>query len=261
MSCGAEESSVVTFREVLLELLDLPGATYSCVADRATGVLLDEVGASSVAPTAVVELGGSAAGFLSFVAGDGLDDLMLTSHRSYHLVRPVVADSRPPLMIYLCLDRGRSNLAAARRELAAPSLHKRLAAATAGPRPRPAELVGQGAPRAVPAALPAPRNTSSPAVSPLAMAPQSRSVHARAAPPQAADSPSSADHAAAEHPAETTATRLSAASVPLPRRAGPKRVPAPLPAAAGESRSAAGQAWATDVGTMRRLLSALRALR
>jgi hypothetical protein len=133
MSCFAEESAVVTFREVLQELLELPGATYSCVADRTAGRLLDEAGTSSVAPGAVMELGGSAAGFLAFVAGDGLDDLMITSLRSYHLVRPVLGDPRQQLMIYLCLDRGRSNLAAARRELAAPSLHKRLASATTGP--------------------------------------------------------------------------------------------------------------------------------
>jgi hypothetical protein len=50
--------------------------------------------------------------------------------------------------------------------------------------------------------------------------------------------------------------------VPLPRRSGPSRVPAPLPVESVPAvASVAGQSWATDVGTMRRLLSALRSLR
>ena len=56
---------MVTFREVLLELMDLPGATYSCVADRVSGTLLGEVGASSVAPGVIMEWGGGAAAFLA----------------------------------------------------------------------------------------------------------------------------------------------------------------------------------------------------
>lgn len=241
---------MVTFREVLLELLDLPGATYSCVADRATGALLDEVGVSTVAPSAVVELGGSAAGFLGIVAGDGMDDLMLTSHRSYHLVRPVVAESRQPLMIYLCLDRGRSNLAMARRELAAARLHKRLAVASVGPPADPATNPEPAGRRSVPAAMPTPRNGSSPAVALLSRPPES--------------GPSGAVRTGVEPAAaavDPPTGRFTVAAMPLPRRSGPSRVPAPLPAEPGPSaQPATGQSWATDVGTMRRLLAGLRAL-
>src|SRR4051794_15343395 len=170
--CFAEESAVVTFREVLLELMDLPGATYSCVADRVSGTLLGEVGASTVAPGVIMEWGGGAAAFLATTAGDGLDDLMITSHRSYHLVRPVAADARQWLMIYLCLDRGRSNPALARRELASPRLHRGLSVASVGPPPRaPAEPPDPGRRRSVPAAMPSPRNGASPAVALLSRPP------------------------------------------------------------------------------------------
>src|SRR5690349_13466287 len=109
--------------------MDLPGATYSCVAHRDSGALLGEVGTSTVPPGVVMEWGGSAAGFLAAAGGDGLDDLMISSHRFYHVVRLVEVGSGQ-LLIYLCLDRGRSNLAVARRELGATWLRNRLAVAS-----------------------------------------------------------------------------------------------------------------------------------
>jgi hypothetical protein len=250
---------VVTFREVLLELMDLPGATYSCVADRVSGTLLGEVGASSVAPGVIMEWGGGAAAFLAAAGGDALDDLMITSHRSYHLVRPVAADSRQWLMIYLCLDRGRSNLALARRELGSAGLHRRLSVASVGSPPRaPAGLADPGLRRSVPAAMPAPRNGASPAVALL-----SRPPGPGPGPPRG--STDGAERAPAAGVAEPGAagTRLAPSAVPLPRRAGPSRVPPPLPAAEPPPavEQVPVQTWATDVSTMRRLLTALRAMR
>jgi hypothetical protein len=242
---------VVTFREVLLELMDLPGATYSCVADRVSGTLLGEVGTSTVAPGVVMEWGGGAAAFLATAGGDALDDLMITSHRYYHLVRPVAADARQWLMIYICLDRARSNLALARRELGSARLHRRLAVASVGPAPpAPVEPPDVGLRRSVPAAMPTPRNGASPAVALLSRPPGTT----RDAPPSTP--PAGTASAAAG------GTRLSPSPVPLPRRAGPSRVPPPLPAEpAPPVEQVPVQTWATDVGTMRRLLSGLRAMR
>jgi hypothetical protein len=253
---------VVTFREVLLELMDLPGAMYSCVADRVSGTLLGEVGVSSVAPGVVMEWGGGAAAFLATAGGDALDDLMITSHRSYHLVRPVAADARQWLMIYLCLDRGRSNLAVARRELGSARLHRRLSAASVGPAPPdPAAPPDAGLRRAVPAAMPARRTGASPAVALLSRPPGP----VRDAPQGPADERTSGPAAPAPGPAGPAAggTRLAPSPVPLPRRAGPSRVPPPLPATepAPPVEHVPVQSWATDVDTMRRLLSALRAMR
>ncbi|WP_214408333.1 hypothetical protein, partial [Pseudonocardia lacus] len=58
------------------------------------------------------------------------------------------------------------------------------------------------------------------------------------------------------------ASRASPLRVPLPRRAGPSRVPPPLPTeSVPVVHPITGQSWATDVSTMRRLLSALKSLR
>lgn len=249
---------MVTFREVLLELMDLPGATYSCVADRVSGTVLGEVGVSSVAPGVVMEWGGGAAAFLATAAGDGLDDLMITSHRSYHLVRPVAADAKRWLMIYLCLDRGRSNLAAARRELASPRLHKRLSVASVGPPPRaPAPPSDSGPRGSAPAAMPSSRNGASPGVALLSVAPET--IRSQPAGPAGPDRARPAGDTAAGPGG--AGPRLARSPVPLPRRAGPSRVPPPLPAeSAPPVEPVPVQTWATDVGTMRRLLSALRAM-
>jgi hypothetical protein len=56
---------------------------------------------------------------------DGLEDLMVTSGRFYHVVREVHADGHHALLVYVCLDRARANLAAARRELAMLALSAR----------------------------------------------------------------------------------------------------------------------------------------
>jgi hypothetical protein len=272
--CFAEEFPVVTFREVLLDLMDLPGATYSCVADRISGTVLGEVGASSIAPGVVMEWGGAAAAFLATTGGDALDDLMITSHRSYHLVRPSAPDSRQWLMVYLCLDRGRSNLAAARRELASPTFHKRLAIASAGPGPHPPEPPPDpGLRRSVPAAMPSLRNGASPAVALLPATTNNGTRPGRSAPAEAEPAPVGAPGppGAAVPGAGPGGDRRSGgrpgpppapAAVPLPRRAGPSRVPPPLPVEPGPiGEQLPAQSWATDVGTMRRLLGALRSLR
>lgn len=260
----AEESAVVTFREVLLDLMDLPGANYSCVADRVSGTLLGEVGSSTVAPGVVMEWGGGAAAFLAASPGDGLDDLMITSHRSYHLVRPVAAGASRWLMIYLCLDRSRSNLAVARRELASPTLHKRIAVASVGPPPAAADPPGPGPRRPAPAPVPGSHNGASPAVALLSRVPPT----ARAGPvepPGGAGAPAPSRTAAMAGEAlggVRSDTRLAPSSVPLPRRGGPSRVPPPLPVEpAPVVEQVPAQSWATDVGTMRRLLTALRSLR
>jgi hypothetical protein len=245
---------VVTFREVLLDLMDLPGATYSCVADRVSGTLLGEVGTSSVPPGVVMESGSGAAAFLAAAGGDGLDDLMITSHRFYHLVRPVDVGPRQLVMIYLCLDRGRSNLAAARRELGAAWLRNRLAMASVGaPAQAPVPPPDVRPARPAPAAPPTARNGFSPAVALLSPPPGAggRTLD-RGRAPGPSGPPARSDPAP---------RRGASAHVPLPRR-GPSRVPPPL---ASESVAVVhplpGPSWATDVGTMRRLLTALQTLR
>jgi hypothetical protein len=139
--------------EALEGLLRLPGATYSCVVERDSGRVLAEVGhgeagagdPEGVVPYSVARWGTAVAAMFDTTAGDELDDVMIAGRRSYHLVRPLGVTTS--VLVYLRLDRTRSNLAAARRELAGVRWS---AAAPAVPRARPAS--------AVPVAVPPPRS-------------------------------------------------------------------------------------------------------
>jgi hypothetical protein len=223
--CGklhrAEGFLLVTIRDMVLGLLDLPGSRYSCVAERESGQILIESGVATVDPAVVLRWGTEATTVLEAAADGGLEDVILTSGCLYHLIRPLGASRS--LLVYLCVDRARANLASARRELAAARFDDR-AVTVAGPRPPPESLKGL-----------------SPAIS--------RS--ASAMPPASVQS-------ARQSVAATT--KPAAVAVPLPRRAGPRAIPgaAPPPRQRWSSDPVLGRQWANDVATMSRLLTALR---
>jgi len=107
----------VTMRDMVLGLLDLPGSRYSCVADRESGRILIQFGTAAVDPAVVLRWGMEATTALGTAANGGLEDFILTSCGHYHLLRPM--GEAQSLLVYLCVDRARVNLASARRELAA----------------------------------------------------------------------------------------------------------------------------------------------
>ena len=119
---------VMALADALHTLLRLPGATYACVVERDSGRVLAELGqgeastgdSEGVVPYSVPRWGTAVAAMFDATSGDELDDVMITGRRSYHLVRPLGAGAA--VLVYLRLDRSRSNLAAARRELAAVRL-------------------------------------------------------------------------------------------------------------------------------------------
>ena len=148
---------VMALADALHSLLRLPGATYSCVVERDSGRVLAEVGqgeaasgdTEGVVPYSVPRWGTAVAAMFDSTSGDELDDVMITGRRSYHLVRPIGPGAS--VLVYLRLDRSRSNLAAARRELATVRLGGGAApATTAAAAAVPAARSGSDA--AVPAA-------------------------------------------------------------------------------------------------------------
>jgi hypothetical protein len=231
---------VSPFHDVLVDLLRIPGARYCSVVDRESGDVFAELGTSPITPHVVVEWGVSAAKFLAAHPPDHLDDIMITSGQAYHLVRQVAAQSTRPLLIYLCLDRERANLAAARRELAASAVQERLSGTASAAIERE---TASSAP-AVPAALPIPT-------------PRTPNQTQPPAPPE----PAPPDPPRTTTPGARSGSDRGEHAVPLPRRTpGATGPPAP-PAASPPARpGAAGRGWATDTGTLRRLLAALRAL-
>jgi len=184
---------VMALADALQTLLRLPGATYACVVERDSGRVLAELGggeagagdSEGVVPYSVPRWGTAVAAMFDSTSGDELDDVMITGRRSYHLVRPL--DAGGAVLAYLRLDRSRSNLAAARRELAAvrlsggPAVADRPSAArTRDEAPSGTRLlVGSTSPArstSIPASLAPPTTPAGGLRSPAAAGPASRSA-------------------------------------------------------------------------------------
>lgn len=144
---------------------------------------------------------------------------MVTSGRYYHVVREVHADGHRPLLVYVCLDRARANLAMARRELALLALSAR-----EGGRRRPALPAGTSPTHPVPW----PRgNGGAPPVATAPSAPSSRPPSPEPT-QQPAQQPSSQRSQQGKRPAGTqpkASPRRTPSPTPAPRRA--PRSPAP----------------------------------
>ena len=218
---------VMALADALHSLLRLPGATYSCVVERDSGRVLAEVGqgeaasgdSEGVVPYSVPRWGTAVAAMFDSTSGDELDDVMITGRRSYHLVRPIGPGAS--VLVYLRLDRSRSNLAAARRELATVRL-----AGGAAPATTPAAAAVPAARSGSDAAVPAARSRSvaatapaPPARVPAALAPPS--TPARGVRRTAASTPSGATGAGS--PRSSTDTDGSRAAAPPAARSSGSR--------------------------------------
>jgi hypothetical protein len=224
--CGklsvAEGLLLVTIRKMVLGLLDLPGSRYSCVAELESGRILIESGSAMLDPAVVLRWGMEAATVLEAATEGGMEDFIMTSRGHYHLLRPLGGPRS--LLVYLCVDRTRANLAAARRELAAARPEDDVAQAMTASPPEPLARLPPAVSRRVAAAMP----------------PASTVTARRSA----------------------TADGARVAEVPLPRRTSPTALPsaAPPPRQRKSADPVLAQPWADDVATMNRLLTALRAM-
>jgi hypothetical protein len=239
---------LTTLQDALRELVGLPGSMYSCVADRDTGRVVAELaaeishgGLSGAFPTvsgAALSWGADAARFLAAAAGDDLEDLIVTSRRAYHLVRQIDSGVTAPMLVYLGLDRRRSNLALARRQLAATQLGERGPTATHKARTLPPQPLSPAVEQAG-ATMGASAPSSAPAGGIAVLPPVSypRSLIVDRAPP-ITDGP----------------------VVPLPRRS-PAALPPPSVPLPMEATALPVARWANDIDTMRLLLDGLRKLR
>jgi hypothetical protein len=115
---------MATAKEALSKLLDVEGFIGACIVDSNSGMMLGAVGGGGAGG---LNLELAAAGNTEVVRAkrktmkslglnDPIEDILITLHRQYHLIRPL--SSNDALFIYLALDRGRANLALARHHLA-----------------------------------------------------------------------------------------------------------------------------------------------
>ncbi|MEJ8282221.1 hypothetical protein [Pseudonocardia spirodelae] len=275
-----------SWSELLRDVLDVPGTGYACVADAGSGEILAAGGGRDVPGLAAV-LGWGAAELAA--GGPAFEDAVITTTTGHHLLRAVTRDGGPPVLAYAHLDHTGTPLALVRRALRPapgprPGTLPRGPAAPAPARgtPVPAGLPGHtnaqlrtGSParprmaaRPAPPAAAPPGVLPAPAGTPVVDAPGDGPPPPRAAavPPAAppAASPVRGDPAvpvAVPMPSPVPdAERTPGPVVPLPRRApapAPREDPAP---AAGPGAAPAGARWADDLGTMARVLAALRRL-
>ncbi|GAA3100074.1 hypothetical protein GCM10010464_74470 [Pseudonocardia yunnanensis] len=143
-------------RAVLAGLLRTPGARAAHAVDSRRGVIVAELGLTAGSDgAAIVQLARAAAPVAS--GADGLDDMVVTTRGSVHLLREC---DEPGTFLHVRLDREKADVEAARRALrvaglqqAVQAVRMRVEAATAAqvappaPRPSPSPRpVGNGLP-------------------------------------------------------------------------------------------------------------------
>lgn len=113
------ERTVATIKQTMEELMSNDGAMCAALVDSSSGMILGQIGAG-------VDLEVAAAGNTEVVRAklktmralglnDVIEDILITLGRQYHIIRPMAR--KEGLFIYLVLDKGKSNLALARRKV------------------------------------------------------------------------------------------------------------------------------------------------
>ncbi len=106
-------------KDMLNRLMENEGALCAALVDYSSGMLLESVGTG-------VDLEVAAAGNTEVVRAkmktmkalglnDTIEDILISLGKQYHIIRPV--EKHDGLFIYFVLDRGRANLAMARRRV------------------------------------------------------------------------------------------------------------------------------------------------
>ncbi len=104
-------------KESMDQLLQSDGAMCTAIVDANSGMVLGQAGTgldlelAAAGNTEVVRA--KLKTMKSLGLNDKIEDILITLGTQYHIIRPVA--SKEGLFIYLVLDKGKSNLALARR--------------------------------------------------------------------------------------------------------------------------------------------------
>ena len=110
---------MATIKETIDQLLAVDGALCAAIVDSSSGMILGEGGSG-------VDLEVAAAGNTEVVRAklktmkalglnDVIEDMLITLGKHYHIIRPMAR--KEGIFMYYVLDKGKSNLALARRKL------------------------------------------------------------------------------------------------------------------------------------------------
>jgi predicted regulator of Ras-like GTPase activity (Roadblock/LC7/MglB family) len=110
---------MANIKQTLDELLSLDGAMCAALVDSTSGMILGQAGTG-------VDLEVAAAGNTEVVRAktktmralglnDLIEDMLITLGKQYHIIRP--SSTKEGLFLYYVLDKGRANLALARRKV------------------------------------------------------------------------------------------------------------------------------------------------
>lgn len=109
---------MASIKQTLDDLLNTDGAICAAVVDSTSGMILGSAGSG-------VDMEVAAAGNTEVVRAklktmkalglnDAIEDILITLGKQYHIIRPSAV--KEGVFIYFVLDKGRSNLAMARRK-------------------------------------------------------------------------------------------------------------------------------------------------
>ncbi len=108
---------------LLAPVTEIDGFVLACLVDASTGMVLASRQASDGMSLPTVAAGAAdISHVLSLLGGqlamdEGLEDVMVTFSRHFHVIYPVSPDPDARIVLLVILDRAKTNLAMARREI------------------------------------------------------------------------------------------------------------------------------------------------